>query len=231
MPTHPATQGERPGGHGTDSRKDPPQEYYTESEPMLRSLRNNLSLGHDNGQWAVFGAVCIWSGRESLAVQVQVPMRNPCQERLGSMVQLLARLHSHRGQITHPSVEIDCSNPQKMDMVSWPLKQQPTANWRQEVHRYLPASNHRRTRSTTTIAYIGGRYFSYLQERSTHIRCEIYKSTINRLNEGAPLAKGPLLPTDFWDFLNTWGGMWMWEGINENQPTKHKLTWLVEGMK
>ncbi len=56
-------------------------------------------------------------------------------------------------------------------------------------------------------------------------------TTINRLNEGAPLAKGPLLPTDFWDFLNTWGGMWMWEGINKNQPTKHELTWLVEGMK
>jgi hypothetical protein len=25
--------------------------------------------------------------------------------------------------------------------------------------------------------------------------------------------------------------MWMWECINKNQPTKHELTWLVEGMK
>ena len=23
----------------------------------------------------------------------------------------------------------------------------------------------------------------------------------------------------------------MWEGIDENQPTKHELTWIVEGMR
>ena len=37
----------------------------------------------------------------------------------------------------------------------------------------------------------------------------------NKLNKGDTLAKGTSLPTDFWDFLETWGGMWMWEGINE----------------
>jgi hypothetical protein len=56
-------------------------------------------------------------------------------------------------------------------------------------------------------------------------------NNVNKLNEGDPLAKGTSLPTDFWDFLETWGGMWMWEGNDETQPTKHDLTWLVEGMK
>jgi hypothetical protein len=56
-------------------------------------------------------------------------------------------------------------------------------------------------------------------------------NNINMLNKGDPLAKGTNLPTDFWNFLETWGGTWMWEGINENQPTTHDLTWLVEGME
>jgi hypothetical protein len=55
--------------------------------------------------------------------------------------------------------------------------------------------------------------------------------TVNRLNEGASLAKGPPQPMDFWEFLDTWGGRWMCEGINESQLTKHNLTWMVEGMK
>jgi len=39
-------------------------------------------------------------------------------------------------------------------------------------------------------------------------------------------------PADFWEFLASWGGEWMWEGIDDNQPTKHDLTcWAVEGMK
>ena len=45
------------------------------------------------------------------------------------------------------------------------------------------------------------------------------------------LAKGTSSPTDFWSFLETLGGTWMWKGINEVQPTKSDLTWQVEGMK
>ncbi len=54
---------------------------------------------------------------------------------------------------------------------------------------------------------------------------------VNKLNKGVQLVKGPSLPTDLWDFLETWGGKWMWEGIIENQPTKHDLTWLVDSIK
>jgi hypothetical protein len=54
---------------------------------------------------------------------------------------------------------------------------------------------------------------------------------VNKLKEGVPFAKGPLLPTDFWEFLNTWGGTWMWESKDDSQQTKHNLSWLMEGMK
>jgi hypothetical protein len=54
---------------------------------------------------------------------------------------------------------------------------------------------------------------------------------VNKLNKGDPLAKGTSSPTDFWKYLETWGGMWMWKGIDAAQTTKRDLTWLVEGMK
>ena len=54
---------------------------------------------------------------------------------------------------------------------------------------------------------------------------------VNKLNEGPPFAKEPLLPTNFWEFLNTWGGTWMWESIDNSQQSKHNLSWLLEGMK
>jgi hypothetical protein len=85
---------------------------------------------------------------------------------------------------------------------------------------------------TTTYGLIWEEDISPTFKRGAPTSVVIFTTTtVNRLNIGAPLAKGPLLPTDFWDFLNMWGGMWTWEGINKNQPTKHELTWLVEGMK
>jgi hypothetical protein len=101
-----------------------------------------------------------------------------------------------------------------------------------KVHHYLPASNHHRTRSTTIYGLILEEDISPTFKRGAPTSfVRFTNTTTNRLNKGAPLAKGPLLPTDFWDFLNTWGGKWMWEGINKNQPAKLELTWLVEGMK
>ncbi len=52
-----------------------------------------------------------------------------------------------------------------------------------------------------------------------------------KFNEGVPLAKGPLLPTDFWEFLDTWGGTWTWESMDNSHQSKHNLSWLVEGME
>jgi hypothetical protein len=69
-------------------------------------------------------------------------------------------------------------------------------------------------------------------KRGTSTSVLTYTNTkVNKLNEGAPFAKEPLLPTDFWEFLDTWGGKWMWESIDDSQQSKHNLSWLVEGMK
>ena len=51
---------------------------------------------------------------------------------------------------------------------------------------------------------------------------------ILRHDTGDALAVAPSQPDDFWTFLRSWGGEWMWESVeDENQD----LTWLVEALK
>jgi hypothetical protein len=101
-----------------------------------------------------------------------------------------------------------------------------------KFHHYLPASDHCQTRLTTTYQLIWEEDISPIFKRGAFTSVVgLTNNTINRLNEGASLAKGPPLTTNFWEFLNTWGGRWMWEGIDESQPTKHNLIWMVERMK
>jgi len=57
------------------------------------------------------------------------------------------------------------------------------------------------------------------------------KATVTKQNNRSDLAVGPSKPSDFWEFLHSWGGKWMWEGIDNSQSTKHDMTWAVDGMK
>jgi hypothetical protein len=84
---------------------------------MSRGPRNIIPLTHDDSQWALFGAVRVRYRRQSLAVQVQVSTGITHKERLGSMVQLLAKLYSHQGQTSEPPGDMGGSDSQKMDMV------------------------------------------------------------------------------------------------------------------
>jgi hypothetical protein len=54
---------------------------------------------------------------------------------------------------------------------------------------------------------------------------------VNRTSTGPPMACGPQQPSDFWDFLRSWGGEWMWEGVDDCQPTKYDLSWLIQGIE
>ena len=65
----------------------------------------------------------------------------------------------------------------------------------------------------------------------TSVTSSFSEATVSKLFEGPDLSQGPQQPADFWEFLASWGGEWMWEGIEDNQITKHDLTWAVEGMK
>ena len=65
----------------------------------------------------------------------------------------------------------------------------------------------------------------------TSVTTTLEEKTVTKQAEGPRLSPEPSDPTNFWEFLYSWGGEWMWEGIDDKQETKHSLTWLVDGMK
>jgi hypothetical protein len=98
------------------------------------------------------------------------------------------------------------------------------------VFHYLPALNYQQTRATKTYTLVWEEPLTpQFEPGAPTLVIGFTDKNVNKFNKGIQLVKGPSLPTDFWDFLDTWGGMWMWEGINENPPTKYDLTWLVDG--
>jgi hypothetical protein len=54
---------------------------------------------------------------------------------------------------------------------------------------------------------------------------------VNKMNTGPALARGPQQPSNFWEFLRSWGGKWMWDKVEDSQTTKHNLSWLIQGME
>ena len=91
-----------------------------------------------------------------------------------------------------------------------------------KVHHYLRTGNYRRTRSSTSYDLAWGEELLPTFKRGAPTSVLTYTNTkVNKLNEGVPFAKEPLLPTDFWEFLDTWGGTWMWESIDDSQQYIH----------
>jgi hypothetical protein len=56
----------------------------------------------------------------------------------------------------------------------------------------------------------------------------INETSIRYLGFGPPFAVSAQQPDDFWQYLFTWGGEWMWDGVEDPQQD---LQWLVDGLK
>ena len=52
-----------------------------------------------------------------------------------------------------------------------------------------------------------------------------------KLSKGPALAKSVNKRLDFWEVLYSWGGQWMWEGIEASQELPYDMSWVAEGMK
>jgi hypothetical protein len=94
-----------------------------------------------------------------------------------------------------------------------------------KVHHYLRTANNRRTRSSTPydLAWEEDLIPTFFKRGALTSVITYTNTKVNKLNEGVPFAKGLLLPTDFWEFLDTWGETWMWESIDNSQQYKHNL--------
>ncbi len=51
-----------------------------------------------------------------------------------------------------------------------------------------------------------------------------------KLSKRLALAKAPDKTMDFWEFLYSWGGKWMWEGIEAGKDLLCDMSWVAEGM-
>jgi hypothetical protein len=54
---------------------------------------------------------------------------------------------------------------------------------------------------------------------------------VNKLQEVSDLPVETSRALLFWECLETWGGIWMWEDINNSQATKADTSWIAEGLK
>ncbi len=52
-----------------------------------------------------------------------------------------------------------------------------------------------------------------------------------KLSKGPALAQASGEIKSFWEFLHSWGGNWMCEGIDDDQETKEDATWIANGMR
>jgi hypothetical protein len=101
-----------------------------------------------------------------------------------------------------------------------------------KVYHYLRTENYRITRSSTLYNLAWEKDLTTNFKRGAPTSVLTYTTTkVIRLKEGSSFAQDPETPTNFWKFLDSWGGTWMWENIDDSQQSKHNLLWLAEGMK
>jgi hypothetical protein len=99
------------------------------------------------------------------------------------------------------------------------------------VYHYKLVMGHRRTRTT--------RMYHLVQEEALSPATQLGSPTsisgfsnqqLVKLNKGPAFPQAPKKISNFWEFLHSWGGNWMWEGIDNDQDTKSDMTWIAEGM-
>ena len=90
----------------------------------------------------------------------------------------------------------------------------------------LPCAHHQ-TRSENSFTLVSSVHDN---RQPIGLPCSITrldKSNVLFLSSGLCLAIGPSQPDEFWNFLQSWGGKWMWSNIvNEGAD----LTWVTEAI-
>jgi hypothetical protein len=66
--------------------------------------------------------------------------------------------------------------------------------------------------------------------RPTSVRA-ISSTKVNKLEEGPSFANATKEYAFFWDFIQSWGGSWMWDDIDFAKEKTPDLKWVGEGMQ
>jgi hypothetical protein len=99
------------------------------------------------------------------------------------------------------------------------------------VH-FRPARRLRLTRSKVVYQQVHDKEYNsqMLLGCPTSVRA-ILLTKVNKLQEGPSFANATKEYTNFWDFIQSWGGNWMWDDIDFAQETTQDLKWVSEGMQ
>jgi hypothetical protein len=101
-----------------------------------------------------------------------------------------------------------------------------------KVIHFKPARGFRLTRSMTTYQRTWDEQHNSQTQLGHPTSVRVILSTrMSKLQEGPSLVDPPNTHTNFWDFICSWGGSWMWEDIDFTQETTQDLQWIAEGMK
>jgi hypothetical protein len=93
------------------------------------------------------------------------------------------------------------------------------------MDHYKPVWGFQETRSTTAYQQEWGERFPSLMPLGQPTSVMAISSTrVNKLQEGPQLVNDTAKHTTFWDFLQSWGGGWIWEDIDFKQDTMQDLT-------
>ncbi len=96
---------------------------------------------------------------------------------------------------------------------------------------YSPSSGIRFTRATRKYHLMREEPLSPLviQGIATSVT-SLSDQQVVKLSKGLALAKVPDKAMDFWEFFYSWGGNWMWEGIETGKDLPYNMSWVAEGM-
>ncbi len=95
------------------------------------------------------------------------------------------------------------------------------------VHHYLPSQSRRCTCSG--LGYARAWKEPFCTDRVMGLPVSVQGSDttfVYKLNTGTTSARRPQQPSNFGEYLKTWGGEWMWDGTEDGQATK-KQPYLV----
>jgi hypothetical protein len=58
-----------------------------------------------------------------------------------------------------------------------------------------------------------------------------FAQQVIKLSEGPALAKAVEETPDFWGLLYSWGGTWMWEGMEAGKDSPDDISWTADRLK
>jgi hypothetical protein len=100
------------------------------------------------------------------------------------------------------------------------------------MFHYKPPSGFRFTQARKTYHVMQEEHLSpsIIQGVPTSVTSFSAQQVI-KLSEGPALVKAVEETLDFWELLYSWGGTWMWEGMEAGKDSPDDISWIADGLK